>query len=195
MLPNEYLDKITSAHISRPRYMEWLEALLQLVCDAGTCSEGFDLAFYLETAVGKQLDMIGAIVGISRELPYASQYIDDGILADTEYRNAIMAKILFNQWDGTNQSLPLLWQAIYPSLQMTFHDNQDMTMSVEVRGTISNELSEMIQAGMIVPVPAGVGVTYTIYNTDIPAASVGMDGGIIEFGNDDFVRQGVYQTT
>lgn len=190
MLPDEYLDKITSAHISRERFMAWLKALLELICDAGTCVEGIDSAFNLENAVGIQLDIIGDIVGISRKLPYASQYVGDGIMADTEYRNAIMAKILFNQWDGTNETLPLLWQSIYPSLQMTFHDNQNMTMDVEVRGVISSELSEMIQAGMIVPVPAGVGVTYTIYNTNIPAVEVGMDTGLYEFGNDAFPNQG-----
>lgn len=195
MLPNEYLDKITSAHISRPRFMDWLAALLDLVCQAGTLMEGMDSAFYVENAVGKQLDMVGAIVGISRELPFASQYVTNGLMADEEYRSAILAKILRNQWDGTNESLPLLWQSVYPSLQMEYTDNQDMTISVTVRGSVSNALNEMIQAGMIVPVPAGVGVTYTIYNSEIPAAEVGMDGGLFEYGNDDMVRQGVYETT
>jgi len=190
MLPDEYLDKITSAHISRPRYMAWLKALLELVCDAGTCTEAMDEAFYIETASGAQLDVIGNIVGISRKLPFTSQYVGDGIMADPEYRNAIKAKILFNQWDGTNGGLPLLWQAIYPSLQMTFHDNQNMSMNIEVRGSVSNELSEMIQAGMIVPVPAGVSVTYTIYNSEIPAVEVGTDTGLYEFGNDAFPNQG-----
>ena len=195
MLPDEYLDKITSAHISRPRFMEWLASLLELVCAAGNVAGEMDLAFYVGSAAGAQLDMIGAIVGISRVLPFASEYTEGGIMEDSEYRSAILAKILRNQWDGTNESLPLLWQAVYPSLQMMYTDNQDMTIDVTVTGTISNTLSEMIQAGMIVPVPAGVGVSYTIYNSDIEPAELGMDGGLFEYGNDDFVRQGTYEST
>ena len=160
-----------------------------MVCDAGTLAEGMDLAFYVESATGAQLDMVGACVGIGRELPFASQYAAGGIMEDAEYRNAILAKILRNQWDGTNGSLPLLWQTVYPSLQMEFTDNQNMTISVTVRGTVSNVLSEMIQAGMIVPVPAGVGVTYTIYNSDIPAVEIGMDTGLYEYGEDAFPNQ------
>lgn len=189
MIPDEYLEKITSAHISRTRFMAWLKALLELVCAAGTLAEGMDAAFFVENAVGKQLDMIGAVVGISRELPFSSAHITDGVMADTEYRNAILAKILRNQWDGTNGSLPLLWQAVYPSLQMEYTDNQDMTMTVTVRGAISNELSEMIQAGMIVPVPAGVGVTYIIYNSEIPPAELYTGTGLYEFGQDAFENQ------
>ena len=190
MLPDEYLEKITSAHITRERFMAWLRALVEMACQAGTLAEGMDEAFNVETAVGAQLDMIGAVVGISRELPYASQYVTGGVMADTEYRNAINAKILRNQWDGTNGSLPLLWQSVYPSLQMSYTDNQDMSMTVTVTGAISNSLSEMIQAGMIVPVPAGVSVTYVIVNNLIEPVEVGVDTGLYEFGEDAFPNQG-----
>ena len=170
--------------------MAWVASLLELACAAGTLAEGMDAAFYIETASGAQLDMIGAIVGINRELPFASAHVADGLMADVDYRNAILAKILRNQWDGTNSTLPLLWQTIYPSLQMEYTDNQNMTMTVTVRGAVSNTLSEMIQAGMIVPVPAGVGVTYIIYNSEIPPAELGVDTGLYEYGNDALQNQG-----
>ena len=190
MIPDEYLEKVTSAHISRVRFMAWLKALLELACAAGTLSEGMDAAFYVESASGKQLDMIGKLVGISRELPFASSYITGGVMPDPEYRSAILAKILRNQWDGTNETLPTLWQAVYPSLQMEYTDGQDMTMTVTVQGAISNSMSEMIQAGMIVPIPAGVGVTYIIINNTIEPADVGMGTGLYEYGNDAFPNQG-----
>lgn len=189
MIPDEYLEKITSAHITRPRFMAWLRALLDLACASGTLAEMMDAAFYIEQAVGAQLDVIGNIVGISRKLPYTSTSMADGVMQDSEYRNAIKAKILRNQWDGTNGSLPLLWQAVYPSLQMSYTDNQDMTMTVTVRGSVSTSLNEMIQAGMIVPVPAGVGVTYIVYNSEIPAAELPMGTGLLEYGNDAFEKQ------
>ena len=189
MLPDEYLEKVTSAHISRERFMAWLQALLELACDSGTVAEAIDAAFYVEQASGVQLDIIGKIVGLSRELPYTSTQMTDGVMQDPEYRNAIKAKILRNQWDGTNQSLPPLWQAIYPSLQMSYVDNQDMTMTVTVQGDVNGALNELIQAGMIVPVPAGVGVSYIIHNTTIPAAELAMDSGLYEYGNDAFPNQ------
>lgn len=185
-----YLNKITSAHITRERFMAWLRALLDTLCDFGTVIENMNRAFYVEEAVGKQLDIVGAYAGASRALPYTSAYSDDGRLNDADFRALIKAKILQNMWDGLNESLPGLWQAVYPSLQMSYTDNMDMSMTITVTGDISNSLSELIQAGMIVPCPAGVHQTFIINTGAIPVAEIAMGTGLYEFGNDDLPNQG-----
>ena len=156
-----------------------------IACAIGTVLEGMDLAFALETASGKQLDVVGATVGASRALPYTSSYVADGMLPDGDYRDYIRAKILLNMWDGTNGSLPQLWQTVYPSLEMSYVDNQDMTMTVTIRGEVSNALSELIQAGMIVPRPMGVSQTIIVNSGSITPATVQMGTGLVEYGNAD----------
>lgn len=185
MISDQYLQKVTSAHISRPRYMAWLKVLLDMLCEYGSVAERMALAFYVENAVGAQLDAIGAQVGASRYIAgLASDALDDG-----DYRSYIKAKILCNMWDGTNESLPALWNSVYPSLQMVFVDNQDMTMTVTVTGDISPALSQMIQTGMIIPCPSGVSQTYIVNTATIEPAEVMIGTGLYEFGNDEFPNQ------
>lgn len=190
MISDEYLARITSAHITRPRFMAWLKVLLDMLCEYGTTVEGMNALFYIDNASGKQLDIVGEMVGASRALPFTSEYATDGMLSDADYRAFIRAKILQNMWDGTNETLPGLWSAVYPSLQMSYVDNQDMTMTITVEGDISNSISELIQAGMIIPCPSGVLQIYSIQTTTIEPADVGLGTGLYEYGNDEFPNQG-----
>jgi len=189
MNSSAYLEKITSAHITRPKFMAWLKELLDLLCEAGTVLESMNAAFSLESAVGAQLDVIGATVGAERALPYTSQYVGSGYLGDEDYRSYIRAKIMQNMWDGTNESLPGLWQAVYPDMEMSYTDNQDMSMTITIRGDVSNALSELIQAGLIVPAPMGVYQNFIIQSGVIPAAEVSVGSGLYEYGNDEFPNQ------
>lgn len=189
MNSDEYLARITSAHISRPRFMAWLKALLDMLCEYGTAVEQMNALFSLDQAVGQQLDFVGEMVGASRALPFTSVLFESGMMNDRDYRAFIRAKILQNMWDGTNETLPGLWSAVYTDLQLSYVDNQDMTMTITVTGDISETLSELIQAGMIVPCPSGVQQIYNINTTTIEPAEIGVGTGLYEFGNDDFPNQ------
>lgn len=166
--------------------MAWLKTMFDMLCEIGSCAEGMSLAFFVDQAVGRQLDIIGSWVGASRDL--SGSWGDS--LSDTDYRPYIKAKILCNMWDGTNESLPGMWQAIYPNLQMSFVDGQDMTMTVTVTGDISVSLSAMIQLGLIIPCPSGVHQTYVVNTSTIETAEISMDTGLYEFGEDGFPNQG-----
>lgn len=141
--------------------MEWLRVLLEMLCDIGDVFAEMNHAFYLDDAVGKQLDYIGAIVGASRKMKYISAYIPDGSLQDPDYKAFIMARIAQNMWNGENETLPGLWSSVYPDIKMTYVDNQDMTMDVNIIGQVSEVLLELIMRGYIVPVPMGVGMKLT----------------------------------
>lgn len=181
METKEYEKKITSAHISKPRFMAWLRELLTIIAEAGECANSMNGAFNIDTANGVLLDVIGATVGAQRE-------VGGFVFSDDEYRNYIRAKILQNTWDGTNESLPLAWQRVFPALSLSYTDNQNMTMTVTVSGDISDELSLMIQAGLIIPRPAGISQTFIIHTTTITSATVSVGTGLFEYGNDEFVR-------
>lgn len=183
-----YLNKITSVHITRTRFMAWLKEALDVFCEIGSVFETMNAAFYIESAVGEQLDVIGKTVGASRALPFTSQY-GSGYLNDDDYRSYIKARILQNMWDGTNESLPLLWQAIYPQLEMSYVDGQDMTMVISIRGNVSNTMTELIQSGLIVPSPDGVKQEFIITTGTITAAEISVGTGLYEYGNDDFPNQ------
>lgn len=169
--------------------MAWLKEVLDVFCEIGTVIEAMNAAFYIESAVGEQLDVIGATVGASRALPFTSLHVGSGYLEDADYRSFIKAKIMQNMWDGTNESLPGLWQAVYPQLEMSYVDGQDMTMTITIKGDVTNAMTELIQAGLIVPSPDGVKQEFIISTGEIPAAEVGVGTGIYEYGNDDFPNQ------
>ena len=151
MNSDEYLRKITSAHITRPKYMAWLKELLDLLCEIGTVFEDMNAAYSVETAIGRQLDVVGTTVGVDRPLS----------ADDEDYRKLIYAKIMRNMWDGTNENLVVLWDTIYPNNKMTFWDHQDMTAHFCVDGIVSDFLLNLIPRGELIPKPMGVGYTVT----------------------------------
>ena len=127
----EYSDLIAGAHVGRPRFVAWVEALTEPLRVARERLAGLREEFDVDSAVGKQLDAIGDRVGVTRKLPikltgmyFALDGIDgpgldfgiwkgpydpsDGMteLGDETFRAVIKAKILANHWDGTNESLP-----------------------------------------------------------------------------------------
>lgn len=175
----EYLKKITSAHCNQPKYVEWVEVLLKMWREIGEVFESIPLHFSIDNAKGKQLDLIGGMFGVGRLLPYTA---DQGPLNDEDFREYIRAQILRSGWDGHNGSLYALWQSIYPEFTLQFADHMDMNVTVEIRGNMSPALTEMIQTGMILPVPMGVGVTYTIIAFEIPETKIYAGTGLYGAG-------------
>jgi hypothetical protein len=158
----EYLDLVTSEHAGRPKYMAMVEAYLQMLQDVSDCFASFDAAFALETAEGKQLDILGEIVGRNRLLPYQPQF-GSAILNDDDYRFMIRAKIVMNQWDGTRDGLVSTWHASFPDTLISIGDGQDMSAELLISGIFFTDYqNEMITNDMLLPRPEGVLYTYTI---------------------------------
>jgi hypothetical protein len=131
-----YLDRVTSEHADKPKFIASLSALVQGVADIVRAQCGIPPAFDIQFAAGAQLDVGGLWAGASRELllPLANVYFTWGgedlsvgwsrgvwkgagdptegltILNDTDYRNYIWATVLANQWDG---SIPELYNILY----------------------------------------------------------------------------------
>lgn len=156
----KYLDNITSQHCDKPRFMGWLAAALDTVDGAKQAAKSIPLHYDVHKAKGTQLDRLGDAVGISRDIT------DDFLTAkgekfdDETYRRLLLTKIIKNQWPGTNASIGEIWASTMSgNLAAKYHDNQDMTISVELIGDYAPTDIELALRGYIVPKPMGVSIT------------------------------------
>lgn len=175
---NRYLNLITSEHSDRPKFRATVTAALNKA-DIGI---DFVDAFDIDTAVGVQLDLIGAVLGLDRKLSFQPTDGSSSILADGDYRSLLKAKIVLNQWDGTMETLTDALARWNASIYFVIKDNQDMTMDVIAMGT--NQLQkELIVNGYVVPKPAGVKINYSMSTTalfaydSITSTLAGYDSG------------------
>jgi hypothetical protein len=158
-----YKNLVPVKNYSKMRFMQYLEAVLQHGMDMGGMLEGFELSFDLNNAVGPQLDFIADYVGASRHFPLIPIPGYDSALSDDTFRIVIQAKIMQNYWDGTNGSFQEIWDDTIGKLfQAEYVDNQDMSISVNIDGTVEPYMTELILAGKIIPKPAGVMMYVTI---------------------------------
>lgn len=157
-----YLDRIESQHCVRPRFMATLAALLEKLDAAHGVAKDIPKEFDVYGAVGKQLDVIGELVGVDRRFPPVEIPGYPTLLSDEAFRKLILAKIAQNHWDGTNEGFWEIWDSVLGGiLDASYRDNQDMSVDVEVRGTIEPQVLEMLLRGLILPKPMGVGMRYT----------------------------------
>lgn len=158
-----YLDMITSQFSDKPKFVAHLTAILQKMDGPHIVMKDIPGKFDVYTATGEQLDIIGQLVGVDRNIVSISIPGYDPALDDDMYRMVILAKIMQNQWDGTNETFRELWEnTIGEWLDAVYKDNQDMTISANIIGTVEPVLTELILNGLIIPKPAGVKLAVTI---------------------------------
>lgn len=155
---DNYLDLITSQHKTQPKFKAWLTSPLSIVDDGIWITDKIPSIHDIDVAVGVQLDTLGQIVGRSRTLNFQPGDGSSPVLNDDYYRKVLKAKIAFNQWDGTIPGIYDIWNIIFPDISMQLVDNQDMTMTVLISGTLGVLDTELINNGYIVPKPTGVGL-------------------------------------
>lgn len=163
MRNEKYLNKVTSQHKTKPKFMTWLEENLKVIDGISDVLENMDLEFDIYKARGKQLDILGDIVGRSRSLDFQPADGSDPRLNDDLYRIVQLAKISINQWDGTIPGVVELWKNLFPEYQIIIQDNQDMTMNLSIIGLTSAFEKELMSRGYIAPKPEGVRLNYEFY--------------------------------
>lgn len=172
-----YLDLIPSQYRLQPKFMKWLETGIQKLQDSNSTAREIISSFDLDTASGVQLDIIGKLIGRSRQLDFQPRADISSILDDGNYRLLLKSRIVWNQWKGTLPELYGAWQEIFPNGNLLILDNQDMSMDVIVSGDFSALEKDLIYNGLVVPKPEGVRINYIIIaqNADIPIFSYGYD--------------------
>lgn len=157
-----YLDLITHEYNTKPKFIEYCKTFLDFAQPSADLIYEFDELFNLNTAVGDQLDKLGAIMNVSRELPVTLQDVPSS-LTDELYRTVIKVKIASCFWDGTNSGYLSLLNLIFPGTGAIITDNQDMSMSVVIIDpSASPAYISLLSNGYLLPKPSGVRVNYTV---------------------------------
>lgn len=161
----DYLSLVESQHKVRPRFMAVLTDYLRPVVDAHNLSDELPKAFSVENAQGAQLDIIGQIVGVSRNFPYISgQTTETKSMNDDQYRLVIRATIARNQWDGSFRSFAKTWNEIFAgqAINAVVVDGMDMSCQVTMSGDFDSDMAVLISSGYVFPKPMGVRMTYAV---------------------------------
>ena len=171
-----YIDLITSQHKTKPKFRSYVEAFLDILSNGiklegveqtdfsgtNTILLNLDLLMNIDTASGDQLDKLGSLLALSRDLPIANEDLPLP-LNDNLYRLVLKSKIIMDNWGGTNEGMKEAIQTLFPGLPAEFVDNQDMSITINlIYPDLSPALAVLIQEGYVVPKPSGVRVIYNI---------------------------------
>ena len=155
-----YLSLLTHEYKNSPKLNALLYVLLKKFDDVTTCLVQMDTSLDLDSAVGAQLDLLGAVPNASRLVGFQPSGGVSPLLDDATYRTYIKAKIARNQWDGRIDSLYVIWQQLFPSGTIVIEDNQDMTATIVLTGAFTSIIQDLIVNGYIIPRPEGVLYNY-----------------------------------
>ena len=126
----------------KPRFAALVNHVLAQAADlAALYAEELPAALDMESAVGAQLDALGALAGIPR--PTSG-------LSDETFRALLRAEIALHHWPGTNESLPEILAAAFPGQDVRVVDMLNGSVRVE------SPVSLPLPAKDLYPVPAGI---------------------------------------
>lgn len=153
---DNYLKLITGEHRDKPKYISMVRALLSHGSDIFSVGVELDDDFDLDYADGVQEDVLGDIVGTSRELGWQPEFNLNPILDNANFRTLLMAKISKNMWKGSIHDLATTWKMLFGK-PILIEDNQDMTIDVVIISNGIDKLTQlMIRNGYIIPKPQSV---------------------------------------
>jgi hypothetical protein len=157
-----YLDLLIMQYKNKPRAEQHLTTLIQVAL-IDLMSNILRDCFDIETAEGKQLDMIGKYVGADRRV---QTFGADVTLSDNDYRNLIKIKRATNNLGSSLFDIQSFIKANLFGTLKAF-DHADMTMSFYINSSIiSNILAQAIITQGFLPKPMGVGNAAIVYLPD-----------------------------
>lgn len=171
----EYLNLITSEHRDKPKYQAFVRLLLTPIVNLQILNHEMMSLINLNTATGKQLDLIGNILGLPRQVNFQPTDGSSAILNDDYYRLILKAKVAKNHWDGTKQSLYTLWKNLFPENPILIVDRQNMSVTVAIVGLTDQLSRDLITHGYIVPKSVGVLYEYGFTNRPVYSHDLNTD--------------------
>ena len=129
-----WLSLFPSASRSCPRFMALAEAILRQTAYLAALAQSIVPGFSFATAVGGQLDALGASVSVPRQEGWN----------DETYRSVLLRKLKRFTWDGTNETVP-----DYLEEGESLTDGGNNSVSVQASGL-------PLDAAELLPVPVGV---------------------------------------
>lgn len=158
MTKEYYSNLLILQYHNKPKAKATVEATVDLLPDSliQEVTNGFDL----NTAVGKQLDILGKYIGLDRS------YIKDGavsLLSDEDYRLLLKLKVVCNTSDYSHKNIDeSLYEAFGTEIRMDSEGNMEMTYFIPAEAV--DVIEAAVQKGVL-PKPMGVNLNYVIeYN-------------------------------
>lgn len=159
---DKYLSLITSQYKGKPNFQSFLLSFLNKADDLWNCADTITQAFDIDNAEGAQLDILGEILGLSRQLNFQPQN-GPSTMTDEYYRLCLQCRVIYNSWDGSRKGLENSLQFAFPSAAFILVDNQDMSINIVYQAGEADAYSlELLNHGYMLPKPSGVRVNYSI---------------------------------
>lgn len=179
----KYLDGIELQH-RKPRFLATLTSLLEKVDAVENVINKLPSDFVIEKAAGRQLDIIGETLGVTRAFPFIDG-TEPSEMTDDVYRKVLMLKVASNNWDGTFGGFKRIWDSVFDGYTITsdYKDNQDMSVDVSVSGDVSDDLEKLLLLGTLFPRPMGVGYNITVSSQTERTASASVNSAMAMIAN------------
>ena len=164
---NKYLNLVPTENSQNPKFMAFLESILNHTIGLGMTNESFMDAFDITNAAGKQLDIIGELVGVSRLLPFVP-LLGTREMTDDEYRVFIFMKIFRNEWDGTMESAVNIYQSAFQNVvRIEFYDDDSCHVLINIYAQGDTRIAEILNSTGTMLIPAGVGKTVNVVDNEV----------------------------
>lgn len=192
-ISERYMTLITSEHANKPKFRNMVQGLLSMVDDVYNLAAFWDSSFDIDYAIGVQLDILGDIVGRSRELEVEIDDVyftfdveglgwDEGVwrgpydpvnglslMPDDIYRLILKSKIAANVWNGSIPEAYTIYDIAFAQLgaKIIVQDHQDMSMAVGVIGLPDTPINRaLLKMGYMFTKPEGVRIQFYMYTPD-----------------------------
>lgn len=158
-----YSDLLIYQYRDKPKAVATVTAFVEMLV-SGQLPLAVQNAFDINTAVGKQLDVIGKYAGVTRD---GYSFTGPMTLDDEDYRKILKLKIIKNNSGSSLYEIKNLL-AIYFAGQIRVFDYKDMSMSYYVNSSFgSRQLVEFFIKKDLLPSPMAVGVGATIFDPNL----------------------------
>jgi hypothetical protein len=163
-LKKYYADLLVIQYINKPKARATIESLVGkaiidlLPIDAVN-------AYNIETAIGKQLDILGKYIGQSRN---GYDFSGPVTLSDTDYRQILKLKIIQNNYGSSLSEIQNFLKTYFLD-QIFVFDFSNMRIGYYVDTSITTTVLEFFIMSGLLPRPMGVEISSVIYfaNLDI----------------------------
>ena len=175
-----YLSLITSEYAAKPKFLSTITALLNPLAQTINFSENLYNYFNVNTALGDQLNKLGAWCGVSRSVPVtlnvyfsldsATLGLDQASmlgpgdpltglvsLPDNAYQQLIKMYIALHKSKGTKQELYNILSPLFVPAKLVIQGQNNNTVFFGLEGTPLNSIFlQMFTGGYLSPTAAGV---------------------------------------
>ena len=174
----DYLGLVETQHSSRPKFMAVLRKYLEPVQVASDIAEDMHDKFSIDDGVGAQLDVLGKLLGVSRNYPYLAGSTTK-TMNDDQYRMVLRATVAKDAWDGSFHSFADTWNEIFAgqAVDAQVVDNMNMSCTVTISGDFDDDIASLITAGYVFPKPMGVSMTYAVSPQGDRTGSASLNAG------------------